>query len=372
MGSDLYSDYAFVPGSSEFDARFAELFDVRAQTVRLKPPEGTLRAFAGALRNGAEHPIREVFLAAHSWIEGEFKMPLRIGAPMFITFEDLVTERAAGNLDLGKSLTPRPKDSTGKRQSAAVHIRGCRLGRAVPFLQLLNECFGAGVARVTAPKHFNAVARFSKPDGCVEYMVYGLQLNRPERFTSREEALTLFATAGLRDIADRPFDSKLWWGKWIPQNPNKEARDGKTSLYHPVALGNRPVPWSYDIREDRLLFPVLQPTSLKAKPTSAADKKKAALEVLAKEALFSDTYAFPMYRRLGHPSLKEMVEGWRWVFIEKEGKILMQGMRQEYTLLVPVTAPGTQRLLVNFYPKKAGTAIRDIKEDDPRLFARYP
>jgi hypothetical protein len=376
--STTFRDYAFVPGSRELDMLFGDYFEYRPQTTRLKPPEGTLRAFARLVRDSAQQPVRNLYLASHSWLEGELNIRLNLGSPVgFITFEDLLQAKASRELDLGQALSPRPRDAKGAKEPASVHIRGCRLGRAQPFLRALQECFGPGIARVTAPLHFNAVAEYGtvrgKRDGVVEYMVYGLQLNRRARFGTRPEAVREFSTSGLRDIAGNAFD----WNAWIPANPNEDGRRGTTTnINHPLAGGPVPVPWSYTVRLNRLLFPVHigpQPTNLKARPKADSEKKKAALDILSKEPVFQESHAYPVFRRVGHATLAEMIEGWNWVFSEAQGRIMIQGMRQEYTLLLPVKDPKTG-LLLNFFPKP-GSPLRpliQLKEDDKRFFASFP
>lgn len=81
------------------------------------------------------------------------------------------------------------------------------------------------------------------------------------------------------------------------------------------------------------------------------------------DPIFQDTHPFPWFKRIGYPTLADMIAGLKWKFVidttVSPPTIECQGGRFEYALLIPIASPGAGGTL---NPTKAPLIFNHIPE----------
>lgn len=219
-------DLAFVPGTSSFDEQLKNVMRHRPATVLFADAAVTsLRGFIAALGRSDQvtHPIRHLLLGSHANPEGLLFMQLDLGDAGHITYEQLEEAVRSRRLEVAPELLePRPQDTNGQNVAAHVHIHGCRIGMAPPYLRKLKEALG-NRCPVIAPKYFQAAAQHVRPAGYLEYLAYSFSIARPTRFRNRAAAITAFAGAGLTRY-DGTLVAPRSWSDWIAERMTATSR----------------------------------------------------------------------------------------------------------------------------------------------------
>jgi hypothetical protein len=87
-------------------------------------------------------------------------------------------------------------------------------------------------------------------------------------------------------------------------------------------------------------------------------------------------YPYPLFKRYGYNDLDEMVRAFKWAVTTDNGKTLKYalqyvGTRYLYRVSVPITDPGTGKLICNYYPSGGTPIIVFTEVNDPYgMFAK--
>jgi hypothetical protein len=323
-------------------------------------------------------PIGDLLLGAHANDEGQLFMPAfpgQNGPTMFETLDDTINDPTK-SIEIPDSLIGF---TAGGPITHGVHIKGCNIGQARPFLLKLKQALG-GHVKVTAPKLFHGATPAA--EGSFEYMGYQFAIRRVQPFPNRPTALSEFDAAQFR-LLDGKVVPKADWNRLIP--PNQRVTLGQQIPSRlGVTIGRRTTintPRQYRAEAIRfgpwiITYPS-QAAVPKAKPAQLADLKTS----LGSEARFQDTHPFPQYKREGFGTFDEFFAGHDWTCTPNGRRLICVGNRQLYVILLAVTDPATTptngffgdgNLIFNFYPNAGSTqAARTtaLQVTDPRFFA---
>lgn len=376
--SSDFVDYGFAPGTSGFDQAIRAVLVAKAGVRVVDRPKNLVDIFR-FLRFAAPRPIRSVYLGAHSWVGGSLSIRATpTSHPYGPDYDDL--EELDGSELLGftdAEVQPRPRDARGRPFPLDVHIRGCRLGRARPWLERFKRVLWSragdksAVGRVTAPRHYQVAGRYAPPEGRTEFMLYGFEASSPTALRSRLDVVRAFHRAGHRTVDGRPVPLKSW-NDWVPQKDLGIDQDGKTQIVLPLDGHRHDVGVSYAPRDDSAQFAALVGSQQlpKAHKDLVAWVVAQARQAVAEGKLptFAADHPFPVHRRNGFASLEAYLRAFSW----RPGKLadgtdVVRGQRVVYTLRRPVVDRGN-RLYVNFYPDFRGQEVVMLRESDSRFF----
>jgi hypothetical protein len=339
-------------------------------------------------------PIGDLLIGSHANEEGQISVPMFPGQSDWTTFETLEDTLS----DTKKSI--KIPDSligftAGDQISHSVHLKGCNVGNAQPFLVKLQEALGGNV-NVTGPKFFHGAT--SEPEGSFEFMGYEFTVARPELFL--KPGPKPGTTVPDRNLALSEFDGKKFtlidgttivptadWDKLIPPNPNTQQFSQVVSKLG-ATFGRRTTiktprqyrvvkikfgPWTVDF-PDPASVPKDEPTQLQALSND--------LEINDKHGRFLDSHPFPQWTREGFADLKAFIKGYKWKIVPKgKSSLNFTGTRFHFVVALAITDPATTppnsifadgTLIFNFYPAAGSglTAITTaIQVTDPKFFA---
>ncbi len=371
-------DYAFAPGTTGYDNIMKDLFRQRANTSLIDRAAITqVDQFIRHLATGAgvTRPVGDMLVASHGNDNGWMEIQLaNIDADgdgvtdANITYEVLEIADSTNVIDLPTAI----RDINTK-----FHIKGCKIGQSLPFVQKLKAALGNAVP-VTAPKFFHEVW-FRTDLGVLEYLGYDFSVVRPTAFASRAALLAAFQGAGLQWIDNSAVPNENW-ANWIPTNVSigRRARSYTVNLNPSLTptsgspVSSLRLPIHNGFRHDAETFTFTINYSGHAPPTGTAARKAAMKTIMAGGADFQTTHAYPIYKRYEYNSLDEFVDGFVWVFNYDASHTRMTcvGTRHRYTVVVPITNPTDNNLYFNFYPYAGNTTpvINQLLETDARFF----
>jgi hypothetical protein len=368
-------DYGFVPVTDKPTGSLNEMVARRIPKTTMRTAS-EVRGFIKGLNDAlALHPAGDLVIGAHANSEGQLFIQLYpnqvnvAGQPTGRTEFETLEQTAAG---LARRI--RIDDSligwTAPPPTHFMHLKGCNLGKAVPFLTKIKQAFGDHVL-VTAPKHFQAVVSVTKKNnsGSFEYMCYEFQVqtaavpnakgNGFHGFETRADLVTALDGAGheyLGGISVPTAD----WEKWVPKAITKAQ-----SFYMALPLGQtvaglkqitlRPDKKTlkggarqFRVNELQVKWQFAPPASA----TTSADKIAALKTAMLLDARFKPAHVWPMYERAGYASMDDFMAGHHWTFPAADAAPLTIGRRIEYTVVLPITDnSGAKPILIfNFFP----------------------
>jgi hypothetical protein len=357
-------------------------------------------------REGVVLPMSNALLGAHASSGGTLALPMFPGQappkkPAYTTYEVLdetLTNTAATSVDMHELIV----DFTGQPTEGFVHIKGCSIGQAKPFMEKLRLALGN--VQVTAPR--NQYGLLETEQGVFEYLVYEWILRRPSRlvkkkhlpfFTKQAEALAAFRAGGFHYL-DKVVNGALGpgdpvgaddWLPWIPKNVQQpksssirpalgaQALERRLTLELFTRFRVKPVEFPFDIG------PYANEASV---PAPAARRAAFEAAIKANPQFVTAPFSFPERSGFGtptgpdSPAFNAFLEGHTWEFSKKSvGRgankrwfLHAHGTRYEYTVAVPITDRSDGRLVFNFHPHEGSTlsGIVQLREDDTRYFAR--
>ena len=374
-------DFAFAPDGDEHVRNLRSMFERRATTTLINGGGiDTVRQFITHLDKTGTiiKPIGDLLIGAHANNEGQFfitMFPGQRGPTTFETLEESIkdTKKSIKIPDTLIGFTP------GSAITHFVHIKGCNLGQAMPFVTKLKEALGGNV-RLTIPKLFHGAT--PSAEGMFEYIAYQFPLNRTQPFADRATAITAWDNAGFTLIDGNPVTTADWEAL-IPKNPNLDFRPNVNSKLG-TSIGKRTTVRTP--RQHRVLpidfgpwnvpFPTPQDV-----PTNKSDQLLALESDLKKRPLFQPTHPYPQFTREGFANVVEFVSGYEWT-VRRAGPASLDffGRRALYMVALAITDPATVptgkligdgNLIFNFYPN-AGSSLTAktsaIQVTDPKFF----
>jgi hypothetical protein len=373
-------DYAFAPGTSDYDNMMKDLFNHRPNTALINQA-GISRVdqFIDHLETdaGVTRPLENIVIATHGndggWMEIQFAN-IDVdgdGVPEVNTTYEVVEIADTSNV------VEIPAIIQGA--ASHFHIKGCKIGQdfAIPFVTKIKAALG-GVVPVTAPKHFHEV--WYRTDlGVLEYLGYDFSVVQPTRFANRNAVLAAFGSAGLLFIDNSAIPANYWRTR-IPANVGTGRQDRTYTVNLSPSLTptngstmnslRLTIEESFRHDEEHTSFTISY--SGGSPPASEAGRKADMKTSMAGELVFQAAHPFPIYARFEYNNLTDFVDGFTWAFTydKKLQKLHCVGTRHRYTLIVPITDPANNNLFYNFYPY-AGTATpvtTQLPETDARFF----
>jgi hypothetical protein len=374
-------NYAFIPGiEPEFDA----LRTVVAQRANTQivggPGVKTVEDFLSHLDLLIETigiaRADDLITGSHGTAEGEMLIRLDSSVPALnqwktipVVYEDLLRVIASQSIRIPSGV---------KTANTNFRMEMCSLGadNDKPFLRKLKEALGSPKT-VSAPRYIHSLSTI---DGVsyYEYMKYefwAFGLDHGSKPQPNRDAVKAAFAAGGFQFSDGTNIPPANWETWLPvaskinldpvvaQNINigvAVTLNQADGLPAPGELGN----WLSG--SERITLP-LQAGS-KA-PKTQADMVSALLASLPNDPAYKDTYDYPVYKRYHFQSLQDFVNGWDWT-VSQAGTNQLQyvGTRYRYELWIPVTEPGTDRLIYNYYPASGAPIMHFTVNDHPKLF----
>jgi hypothetical protein len=362
---DIPRDFAFVIPGDSFGTNARNFMNRRPSTEAITGVD-TLDAILQAISGGARisAPIKDIVIVSHANTGGFlfFNLDGRDGDGQ-IDYAEL--EGYAGR-------TSKPEITKRiLRDGANVHIRGCNIGNAQPFLDKLKEAIGSHVT-VTAPKFFDQFGNFSRGTTITRYecmlYLFGVfsqaALNRTEVIAR----LKAKAPSSFRNFDGKPVPDE--WETWVPRNvgvssetahPCKNPIDSEMVVNREFKHRHRTGLYSYTIDLEE------------APPNAHAERVAILKTVLKQDPLMSASHAFPQYKWFGYESFDAFVDGLHWDFAwnGRRKELGCTASRHEYEVRIPITDAGNN-LFVNVLPD-AGTrkfSRTDLVETDGRFFGR--
>jgi hypothetical protein len=374
-----FRDYAFSPvlPKDHYTKRMNELMQrCRPQTILVTDPTlaqqpSNLVDFIQLMHNGRTitHPIRDILIVSHSHPWGSLSLPLDSTGGKKIFYEDLLVLQNNNAIQIPQSsVLPRPKHKSGTPSPFTIHIKGCNIGKSIPFMNALSVAFGGDVL-ITAPKHFHMVSDYQGTRG--EYMCYSFEVNRRGPFRDHKEAIQVFRGQGFL-LYNRSPISLSQWQQWIPRNPNQIIHSWKVRVNCPKSRWyprSRKLSGLY-MHTIEYYFKKNAYFKFPTDPGSDSQRKQAIQDELEKQRPFRDSL-YPQYERYGYKTMDEFMDGWKWSFLwdKAQRALRVQAKRHKYIVKQPIVDPSTQTLIMNIYPPRGrDNPIINLREDDPRFF----
>jgi hypothetical protein len=367
-------DYAFVPGRTDGEKEARQFFNVRVpKTSLVGDAVKTVHDFTTFLATPGKvpPPIGDLLIGTHAADEGGY-----IGVPLFKNQKKLTNQALTNYETLDKTTTDSSLSiniPTSVTQGF-VHIRGCNIGKARPFLTRLRQVMGGNVS-ITAPLFFDEFQHSSRY-GSWEYMAYEFVVRNPKDFDKRDDLVDAFKNGGFKLVDNiTPVPSAQWEDpKWIPANIKKQNKvPSQTTFGDPI--GDRSTIKTFtEFRIDRAPFTWnIQYTSGALPPASEYEQRiRASIE---STPLFNKTpplHPFPGWVRLGYEDLSTFYGQHTWTYWVKGRTLFARGARTRYTVVQPIIVNG--KVVINFFPLagKSFTPVVKLNTTDTLYFAQVP
>jgi hypothetical protein len=378
-------DYGFVPVTDKVTGWLNEMVARRVPKTTMRTASEVQGFIKGLNDDLTLHPAGDLVIGAHANSEGQWYIQLYpnqvnirgepTGRAEFENIEQTLETTAAGlarRIRIDDSLigwtTPPP--------THFVYLKGCNLGKALPFLTKIKEAFGDHV-RVAAPKHFQAVVSHTKKNnnGSFEYMCYEFQVqtaavpnakgNGFHGFETRTDLVAALDDADYAYLGGITVPTADWEKKWVPKDITKTQ-----SFYMAMPLGQtvaglkeitlrpdkkkgRKGAREFRVNEIQVKWRFAPPASA----TTPADRIAALKTAMLLDARFKPAHVWPMYERAGYASMDDFMAGHHWTFPADGAEPLTIGRRIEYTVLLPITDDSGAKpvLIFNFFPAPGAT-----------------
>jgi hypothetical protein len=355
-------DFGFAPDGDEIIKNMRSMFERRASTTLINekkaPGVSTVRQFITHLEtnNGITKPVGDLLLGAHANNEGEFQLPMfpkQVGWTNYETLEESLKD-AAKSINVDTVIGFKAGDPI----THSVHIKGCNLGQALPFVTKLKEALGGHVT-LTVPKLFHGTTPWPA-EGVIEYIGYQFAMSRTQIFASRKAAIAEWDNAGFTLIDGNPVTTADWQAL-IPADPNTSVWKNVNSKLG-TAFGKRTT--IRTPRQHRIVPITFGPWTVpippgKPVPADKSGQLQALESHLQTKPLFKDTHPYPQFKREGFDRVIEFVSGYDWNCVPVKRTLVCNGRRLLYMVVVAITDPttvpqgkliGDGNLIFNFYP----------------------
>lgn len=380
-------DYAFAPGKPGRERVVTTVYDRLAQRMLDRRPNTTRiprRRSIQCLHDFVQHlinapsvpkPIEDILIGGHANDSGEWFVPLhrrQRGPTTYELLEDSYT-------DPSKEISLPPSIfglNEGDPPTQYVHLKGCNIGRSLPFLG--NIIFAMGPINVTAPKHFHYLY-YHRHYGVFESMQYQYRVLSPTRITDRAALIAAFMATNPQ-YYDGTAVPESDLTPWIPRNIR---RTQKFNIHAPLGLvlGRRrtiEVEREFRYRRDTLTLRIPTPGTPPTDPAARMAALSGHLDNLFfregdPEGSFSPDHPYPAFVRKGYASKQAFLDGYTWTFTRHRSRniLIATGVRYRYVLAIPIMDRATGHLMFNYYPNTGSshTAVLDTLEtSDSRFF----
>jgi hypothetical protein len=366
-------DYAFVPGIGDTALEvLAAQLKLRSQitVVPLVGQDTTLQVFLKVLHDGIQFmgfdQANDLILGAHGSIGGFLFMAMDASNP------------SPTNYETADAITTVKIPSGVGTPNTLVRLASCNLGapETAPFLKVLKKALAAP-KNVIAPRYVHSI---STPDNKQfwEYMTYdflvlGNRLGR-DPLPTRDAVVGRFGAANLKffDGSAIPLEKFESWVPPAAQITLKPTTVSEVGFDFPVTadVGGS---LSIVLHATGKFRANLEKVHLVIKSNVVPvgdDVEREMLETeLAKDNSYKSSHPYPVYARYDMQSLHDFVSSWNWKVTQTGSNQLDYfGTRYSYELRIPVTKPGTQDWIFNFYQEGKTPLINMTEISQPKLF----
>jgi hypothetical protein len=364
-------DFAFAPGITAYDQKMRELLERRSSTTLINQP--TLTTVADFINHintstSVTRPVSNLVIGSHgndnAWLQIDLDGQLEVNT----TYEVLDAADTSDSVNLPSGLVT---------SGGFFHIKGCRIGQSVPYLQKLKAALG-GAVQVTAPKFFHRAGTIPG-EGPFEYLCYDFNVSRPTRIANRTALVTALVAAGYSLINGTPVTDAQYTA-WIPRRFDFGRITGGTLRSQNITVSGNLSPAVGSIASVRILGEVryqVKPARFTINRSSAPPAGDTARLALLRAAMLSDpryqsTHPYPVYARYDFSTLDELLNGFTWTYEWNTAlsQLICSGTRHVYTVAPPIVNPANDNLFFNFYPlsTSSATAVTALLETDASLF----
>ncbi len=378
-------DWIYVPGIGDKEIEgLANLLYLRPhKSLVLSSPMGvTLSDFLGAVDRSIQSngfgPAANLIIGSHGDEEGNLYLALDPNTPPPANYENVTSCTTI-------TIPPSVKDV-----HTWVRLESCLLGRdeCHPLLLALKKALG-NPTMVTASRHLHAQV-IDYYDGDWEFMEYFFSILGADRgknpLLDRNAVLAAFADKanGFQYVGSQDIPAAKW-DDWVP--------NGFALVFAPPLRSEAKVPFSV-VAPKFLNIPVevnlnlyirwmawVEFTSLPALESDfipvGADLIASTLNnLLGGIQIYQDIHPYSVPRRYLNTNLDDFTKGWNWKLPDDppagqrlKYSLQYSGYRYRYRLEIPITKPGTNELIYNYYPTNGSTPIVNFSEtDDPYNF----
>lgn len=372
-------DFAFVPGIGDKSLeRLEELVSRLPDTVAtLTPQSAALSDYLSVLDNAIQTlsagPAGNLLIGAHGEEEGNWYVALDPSSAVPAVYETI-------------------EKSTSIQIPAAVmgpltwvRLKSCLLGDIRPLLLVLKKALGNPPA-VTAPRYIHAHLN-GYLGGIWEFMAYQFVVVGPNSgkkpLASRDAAKTAFADpANHFQLADASNVPAQLWEAWIPPAGTltlSPTSANRATMQFPVFApgflrGGLPaiIPLQTRFHSTLEVVPA-PPVESDFIPVGEDLQRDTLADLLALRPEYQASHPYPVFKRYGHKTLADFTNGFQWKMTDSPGKTKQYslqyiGSRYRYRLEAPITKPGTNELIYNFYPDSGSPTVNFTELNDPFNF----
>jgi hypothetical protein len=372
-------DFAFVPGIGDKSLeRLSDLLQRLPDTiVTLTEPATTVSIWLSVVdqvvTNTGAGPVGNLLIGAHGEEEGNWYIALDSGTAVPAVYETI------------EKCTTIKIPAAVMGPQTWVRLKSCLLGDIKPLLLVMKKALGNPPA-VTAPRyihsHVNGLLR-----GIWEFMTYQFVVVGPDSgrkpLADRNAAKAAFADPGNQfQLIDKSNVPVTLWESCIPPagalNLKPTTSDKATAPFFVTApnfFGNGVAAFlAFQTRFFSVLetvpMPAFESAFIPAGQITIADTLA---QFLVTKPEYQDTHPYPVFKRYGHKTLEDFTNGFKWNVTDSPGKtktysLQYVGTRYRYRLEVPITKPGTNELIYNFYPDSGAATISFSETSDPFNF----
>ena len=383
-------DVALTVHSDTFGTQAHRYMERRPGTTAITGTDAhSMESIIQALVSGANiaTPINDVIIVSHANVGGALMFRFTSSVPADAGADDYRRSNyityAALRAYIDDATRTQITDRT-IRSDANIHIRGCNVGRATPFLELLQELFGGSVT-VTAPKHVDSFGYIGGGAHRAEFMLRCFTLHTGTPPADRDALVELFRQ-------DTEIDSVLSGQDWASWVSSTISNNGQTA-YSCTIPGGVEMSVYAEYRHERhnglYAYTVGGVATQPRDPSEPEETEEpeeeeeeeeeyvpTTLEVL-REALDAEpdmqsSHPSPDYQQFSYRSLDDFVDGLDWNCTWDEGAQTLEcvGSRHKYELRVPIV-DSSNTLMANILIGGSGQmqyVHHGIVETDTDLF----
>jgi hypothetical protein len=378
-------DYAFVPnkGVDDFNRKIYAMLKLRPNTTMVERANATtVEDLITYLNNdtSVSRPIGNILIGSHAADKGWITIPFT-GTPI----NGIVHSRTEySTLEFADTNSiARIKPAT-VQTSAIIHIKGCVIGQAKPFVDKLKKVFG-GQVTIHAPLFFESLIYLDKA-GYVESFAYDFSITSLTALKTRNDIISAFKRRNPKfkflDGTDVPDEM---WKKWLPdKTPLQQGftpSKFKVKLVPPIKLNatqemgalNTTNAMGFTHRVDTENFSDKNWTGTLPAQTDTAGKIALLKPLMAADPLYDISKTnFPVYMKWESKNVDDFLAGFNWELSAVTPKGLnATGTRFFVRILVPICEPSSStNLRYNFYPETGAVAPahNTVPDNDPKFY----
>lgn len=368
------ADYAFVPGIGDTQLEgLNSALEFRPNTFSVLVSQTyTLQNFLQALKNGVEilgwDPASDLLLGAHGSSSGDLKLALDDSTAVPANYDSLEKVAVSKTVNIPNEV---------RSANTSVRLLSCSIGadECKPFLQLLKSVMG-NPSSLTAPRFVHSYG--VSVDSIYEWMNYQFLVPGAEQgrkpLPTRDAVVGKFGDANFKYFDGTDIPNEMW-EQWVPPAAKlalKPAVPKVVSTDYPVriqvdnnfsAVLNANATWKSGVQpfdteplDYNDVSDIVIPTMLDTE--------------LPKIRKYHDPHPYQVYKRYGFKSLNDFIRGWSWTInLVSSNKVKFIGSRYVYILEIPITKPGTDDWIYNYYRTGQAPVINFTDSNHPnRLF----